>query len=161
MKPSTLVPIRTDTVMGDTSIGRLTIPASLSIPLSSLRFREPVERSVRILGKRTFGQNLQVLLVVFLRVGFISQFFLAHGETEARERVAILIVESFLIALKSGFVVLALEVIIADLNVFQRLHRVPGMELLDAGGVRVVGDVETLDGRLASRMVLGVDLGRA
>src|ERR1035441_2789734 len=90
--------------------GRLTIQAPFPIPLSSLRFREPVKRSVRILGKRTFGQNLQVLFVVFLRFGLISEFFLALGDTEAGNGVAILVVESFLVALERGFVVLSLEV---------------------------------------------------
>ena len=134
------------------------------IHIRSLRFREPVQRSVRILGKRTFGQNLQVLFVVFPGFGFIAQFFLAHGKTEAGNGVAILVVKSFLVAIERGFVVFALEVIIADLNVLQRLQRVPGMEFLYAGGVRVitgVGEAEARDGIFAGRMVLGIILGRA
>src|ERR1035438_3917064 len=107
-------------------------------------------RSGRILGKRAFGQNLQVLLVVFSGFGFISEFFLAHGETEAGNGVVVFVVESVLVALERAAIVLAPEVIIADLNVFHRLHRVPGMELLDAGGVGAVADLEIRDGRLRS-----------
>src|SRR5882762_7614100 len=116
---------------------------------------------MRILGKRTLGQNLQVLLVVFPGVGFISQFFLAHGETEAGKSIAIFVVKSFLVAFERGFVVFALEVKVAHLNIFQRLHRVPGMELLDAGNFNTLGDVEIFDGRRAAGMVLGVVLGWA
>src|ERR1019366_9305033 len=162
MKPSPLIPIKTDTVI----VASSPVAASQSklpfpIPFSSLRFREPVQRSVRILGKRAFRQNLQVLRVVFPGFGFISQFFLAHGETEAGDGVVVLVVKSFLVAIERGFVVLALEIIVADLTIFQRLHRVPGMELLHAGGLNVLRDVEVRDRSLAARMVLGVVLGRA
>src|SRR4029077_5413269 len=113
------------------------------------------------LGKRTLRQNLQVLLVVFPGVGFISQFFLAHGETEAGQGIAVFVVKSFLIAFERGFVVLALEVKVAHLNIFQRLHRVPGMELLDAGDVNILWYVEIFNRRLAAGMALGIILGWA
>src|SRR4029077_2687363 len=74
--------------------------------------------------------------------------------------VAIFVIKSFLVAFERGFVVLALEVKVADLNVFQRLHRVPWMELLDAGNFNIVGDIEIFDGRRAVGMVLGVVFGR-
>jgi len=64
---------------------------------------------VRILGKRAFGQNLQVLLVVFLRVGFISKLLLAHGKTEAGNGVIVFVVESFLVAVERGAIVLRLK----------------------------------------------------
>ncbi len=79
-------------------------------PATSLRLGKPIQRSMRILGKRTLRQNLQVLLVVFPGFGFISEFFLAYGETEAGKGVAIFVIKSFLIAFERGFVVFALEV---------------------------------------------------
>src|SRR5208337_2965729 len=63
----------------------------------SLRFREPAQRSARILSKRTVRQNLQILFVVFSGFGFISQFFLADGETEAGNGVVVFVVKSFLV----------------------------------------------------------------
>src|ERR1019366_1155223 len=66
----------------------------------SLRFPQPVECSVRIFGKRAFGQNLQVLLVVFPGFGFITEFFLALGKTEAGNGVVVFVVESVLVALE-------------------------------------------------------------
>src|ERR1035441_5442282 len=102
MKPSTLVPIKTDTFIVDSCGSKLLRASGFGLRATSyrlrasgdrllaalgskcsLRFPQPVERSARILGKRAFGQNLQVLLVVFSGFGFISEFFLAHGKTEA------------------------------------------------------------------------------
>src|SRR5258706_288500 len=127
----------------------------------SLRFSQPVQRNVCILGKWTLRKNLEVLLVVFPRLGFISQFLLANGKTEAGQGVAILVVESFFVTFECGFVVLALEVEVPHLDVFQRLHRIPGMKLLNAGNFNVVGDVEIFDGCRAVRLGLGVVFRRA
>src|ERR1700689_1797895 len=120
---------------------------------------ELFERGTRVLGQRTFRQDLQVLFEVFPRLVFVSEFFLAFGDTEAGHGVIIFVVERFLVAFERGLVVLAFEVKISDLNIFRRLQRIPGMELLNASGVGITGN-KVLNGVLAGGMVLGIVLGR-
>src|SRR5271167_2083514 len=114
-----------------------------------------------ILSKRAFGQNLEVLLVVLPGFRFISKLLLAHGETEAGHGVAFLVIKSFLVAFKRSFVVFAPEIKIADPNIFLRLHRVPGVEFLYAGGVRSIRSLKIRGHILTAGMTLGVVPGRA
>src|SRR5438105_4620809 len=61
----------------------------------------------------------------------LPQLFLALGETKSSNCVVVFVVQGFLIAFQSRPIIFSLEVKVSHLNIFQRLMRIPRMELAD------------------------------
>src|SRR2546423_8361291 len=111
---------------------------------------------MRFFGEWSFRKNLQVLLVILPRFGFVSDFLLTLRQAKTRDRVIVFVIERLFITLQRGLVILAIEIEVADFNIFHRFHRIPGMKLLHIDIFGTITFFDIRDRRLAVRMSLGV-----